>query len=228
MPIAPVLGRPGIGSAVTATNDFVLRDGHGDYWPGGGTIEGTKSRDPFNSDSVYLLRPGTLMGKLTSGGYYAPSILGVTAGAIIATATSVTVSAASAVEIVRRIGSTGTLRFVGPPTAAGTVATFTETYSAVNTTTGVITISGADAALVAGSLVCADDGSYLPVTLVSDGYGILIPTDDSDVSFPRLLVGGKLDVSKIQNFPADASLKTWVRTNLSSASGGKFTFSDQF
>lgn len=226
--ITPTFGRPGIGSALTAQRLNVSRNGTLGFFPGGGTIEGTVSRDPGNASDVLNLRPGLLMGKITSGGFYAPSIIGVLTQAETSTATSVTISPAQAAYLVARIGATGTLRFVGPPTANGTVATFTETYSAVNTTTGVVTVSGLDAALVAGSFVVPNDGSQLPVTFIPDGYSHVVPDTLADIEFPMIPISGVVDVANLINWPTDTSLRAWIRTNLSTASGGKFVFSDQF
>jgi hypothetical protein len=222
--ITPLVGVPGISAARTASYRNVFRAvDHCRFFPGGGTIDGTKARDSGNSDNTSLLRPGLLMGKATTGGKWSNSILGVSTGAIVATATSITVSAAQAAEIVRRVGSTGTLRFVGPPTANGTVATFTETYSAVNTTTGVITISGADADLVAGSFVCANDGTYLPRSFVPDGTGILLPSS-GDVYFPQIPTAGDVDSSQLIDWPSDTSLRQWIVDALNASGYGRFTF----
>jgi hypothetical protein len=197
------------------------------YLPGGKLIDGTNSRDSGHTSYIHVLRAGLLMGKATSGGKYRPSILGVMTGAQVATDTSVTVSAAQATEIVRRVGATGTLRFVGPPTAAGTVATFTETYSAVNTGTGVITCSGLNADLIAGSFVCADDGTYLPLTFIPPGAGVRVTDADgnsTDVPFERMPIGGTVDTGFIVNWPSDTSLRQWIADKLSASNGGKFTF----
>jgi hypothetical protein len=227
--IKPLLGRPQVGAETQVTHRVVSRQGFWTFLANGLIVDGLLTRDPGNSaDSTRTIRPGTLMGKVTASGRYANSVIGVSTGAIIATATEISVSAAAAAEIVRRIGATGTLRFVGPPTAAGTVATFTETYSAVNTSTGAITIAAADAALVAGSLVCANDGSYLPLTVVPDGYGLLIPEDSSHTEWPLVPIAGVIDFPQLLPAVTDASLKTWIRTNLSTVSGGKFTFSDLY
>lgn len=140
--IQQVFGRPGIGTAQVAQRRNLSRNGALDYYPAGGTIEGTKARDPGNSAySTLALRPGLVMGKITSGGFWANSIIGLSNGAITGAATTLSVSAAAATEIVRRIGTTGTFKLTGPPTAAGTVRTRTVTYSAVNTSTGDITIT---------------------------------------------------------------------------------------
>ncbi len=342
--IVPSFGRPGIGSARVAQRRNVSRNGALDYYPAGGTIEGTKARDPGNSAySTRALRAGLLMGKITSSGFYANSVFGLSSGALTGTGTTLTVSAAAAVEIVRRIGTTGTLKLTGPPTAGGTVRTLTVTYSAVNTSTGAITITalgvnevqtvnlvtaatggsvrlivqkpdgtyaltpaaawsatdatllsnlntaldtatgvvggivataiaatdtdlgvvltysgtgyagqswalaqvhtlftsntganvvrtttGVDGRFVTLSLVQPTDGSETIATVIPDGYGFPVPDDDADIEFPMIPVAGTLDVAQIIDYPSDASLKAYVRQSLSTVSGGKWIFSDQF
>lgn len=140
--IVPSFGRPGVGTARTAQRRNVSRDGSFSYFPAGGTIEGTRARDPGHSAvSTRTLRPGLVMGKITSGGFWANSIFGLSSGAITGAGTTLTVSAAAATEIVRRIGTSGTLKITGPATAGGTVRTLTATFAAVNTSTGAITIT---------------------------------------------------------------------------------------
>lgn len=141
--IAPVTGRPGLRSLKTANHRTIfLQSGPLVMLAGGRAINGTKSRDVTN-DLTDRLQPGLVMGKVTSGGLYANSIIGLTQGALTTSGTTLTTSAAIATEIVRRIGATGTFKLTGPPTAAGTVRTVTVTYSSVNTTTGDITITAA-------------------------------------------------------------------------------------
>lgn len=227
---SPIVGSPGVGSTYqTAYRRAFFAPMENSFLAGGKTIDGTYARDPGNS-LITVLRPGLLLGKRTTGGFYAPSIIGVSTGAIIATATSITVSAAEATEIVRRIGATGTLRFVGPPSAAGTVATFTETYSAVNTTTGVITISAADAALIAGSFVCADDGTYLPKSFVPDGYGIQVADSISGSNVyaqeEKIAIAGLVDFAQLLPAATDTSLIAWVKEKLKL--NGPFAFSNDF
>lgn len=226
--ITPNLGRPGVGPARSGQYRFCSRDGNLLFYPGGGTIEGTKSRDPDNADDVLHLRAGLLMGKITTGGYWAPAIIGVTQGAYTSGGTSLTLTAAQAVELVRRIGSSGTFNLIGPASAAGANATTQVTYSAVNTTTGVVTITNIGANRIAGCFVAAEDGSQVPRTVVPDGFGILVPSDSADVPFPMIPVGGMLDTAQIINWPADTTLRTYVRESLSTLAGGKWTFSDQF
>lgn len=226
--IVPNIGRPGIGSSVTAQKNNVSRDGHITYFPGGAVIEGTKTRDPGNTSagSILSIRGGLLMGKITSSGYYANSIIGVTSGAYTSGGLSLTVSAASALELVRRVGSTGTFTLNAAATAAGTLTTDTVTYSAVNTTTGVITISDIGANRIAGGLIGDTDGSQTPLTFIGDQYPLLIPSDSSDVSYPWLPISAIIDTAKIIDYPTDTTLKNFVKNSLSTLQGGKFVFSD--
>ncbi len=226
--IVPRIGRPGIGTAVTAQKGNVSRDGNVTYFPGGGYIEGTKTRDPFNAASIFSIQAGTLMGKITTGGFYAPTIIGVTSGAYTSGGLGLTVSLASSTEIVRRIGASGTFVLKGAATAAGTLTTDTVTFSAVDQATGIITISDIGANRIAGSIITDSDGSGTPITVLGDMYPLLIPTDSSDVNFPWIPISMIVDVDKIQNWPTDATLKTWIKTSMSSLTGGKFVFSDTF
>ena len=134
----------GIGTTQTATPRTVTI-GNELYLPGGKLVDGSKARDPGNTGDITVLRAGMLMGKITSGGKYAPSVLGVLSGAGTEDDTELTVSAAVATEINRRIGSSGTFKLTGPPSAAGTVRTSTVTYSAVDTGTGAITVTALSA-----------------------------------------------------------------------------------
>lgn len=108
--------------------------------PTRGIIDGTNSRDS-GSNPVSLLRAGLLMGKVTTTSKYANAILGLIALPVAGNQTSLTVNPAVATELVRRIGTTGTFTITGPTVTGGTVRSQTATYSAVNTTTGVVTIT---------------------------------------------------------------------------------------
>jgi len=170
------------------------------------------------------------MGRITTGGLYAPSILGVLQGAVSATDTTFSVSVAQAVEIDRRIGQTGTLTLVGPPTAGGTVATFTETFTVVDTTTGAITCSALDADLIAGSFVGHNDGSQIPRTFIDDSFGEKVTDVDGtsiDVQFPLLPLTGIIDSSQILPvWPSDTSLQQWIVDQLNAY--GEYQFDHQF
>lgn len=138
-------GTPGISSQYTADSRVIWAGAEREFKPGMHTINGTLSRDNLNTGNLDFLRAGLLMGKVTATGLYANSILGLT-GTAYASGTTLNVAASTAVEIVRRIGATGTFKVTGPDTASGTCRTVTVTYSAVNQSTGDVTITaiGAD------------------------------------------------------------------------------------
>jgi len=226
--ISSFFQRPGAGQEYTGDYRIVTRDGRCDYFPGGGVIDGTKSRDPGNT-LITCLRPGLLMGKVTASGKWAPSVIGVLQSAYTSGGTSITLTAAQATEVVRRVGSTGTLNLYGSPTASGTVATQTITYSAVNTTTGVLTITDLGANNVAGSLVGATDGSQVPRSFIPDGPGINI--DDvtpADVGFKLIPMRAVIDSTQLLPWPSDtnSSLQTTVRTYLNTY--GQYIFSTNY
>lgn len=222
---------PGIGNTRTATPRKILASLTGlHYLPGGRIIDGSKSRDLDNVGDIDVLTAGLLMGKITSSGKYAPSVIGVTTALYEDDGTTLNVSPAVAAEIARRIGTAGTLKIVGPPASGGVVAEVTCTFSAVNTLTGAITCSDMNAALMAGSFVCANDGSHVPVTLLTEEYGVKVTDIDGasvDVAFSKFAIAAQIDASQIRNYPADSSLKAWIKSKLR-ANGYGFTFDDDF
>jgi hypothetical protein len=130
---------PGVGTDIVAPiRELLLRAPSGeDYFPQGGVIDGSKSRDPDNPTRVDILRAGLAMGKITATNKWAPSILGVTSAALTSVATNIVFgNAAQGTEIVRRIGATGTFKITGPATASGTVRTLTATFSSIGAGTG--------------------------------------------------------------------------------------------
>jgi hypothetical protein len=138
------------GQSITPRNIFTTAQSSQVHLePTFGLIDGTASRDP-GSSSVSLLRAGLLMGIETSNKKYAPSIIGVLSAAVGGSQTSLTVPPAVATELVRRQGGSGTFTLTGPPATGGVVRSFTATYSAVNTSTGVVTISALGTGAVSG------------------------------------------------------------------------------
>ncbi len=220
------------------------------YLPAGKTLNGTVSRDPLNTGDEQYLRAGLLLGKITSGGKYAPSILGVLTIAYDKDSSTgasgvIQVSAATAVEMVRRVSATGTFRILGPPTAAATTATETFAATAINTTTGVISIGGSFLAAdyVVGSFIQPNDGSQTPLGMLGDGDPLKVTDEQEanvDVQLARLLIGGIIDSSQIINWPSDTSLQNWVRATLNGGvvdlnmttaehpARGPFVFDDRF
>lgn len=231
--IAPIVGVPGTGTAVRV--NFLTPFWSGNLgWlnvPNTIYIHGAIARDPGNTGYEDVLRPGVLIGLASSGtysGYYGTSVIGSLTGAVSSGGTSITLSAGEATELVRRVGSTGTILIVGPPSAAGTVATLTQTYSAVNTTTGVVTTNSLGANLIAGSMVSANDGTAVPKFFIAEPQSGMKVTDLSgnSVASPlsRIPAAGEVDYTKLIPAPTDTSLRTYICQALSSLVGGKFIF----
>lgn len=134
---------PGV-NATRTVNPRQLWRGAARFFPGAQqTINGALSRDPGNTGAIFEIRGGTLMGRVTATGLFAPAVIGTVSGTYNG-GTTVTTSAASATELVRRVGASGNLVLTGPATAAGTVRQITVAYSSVNTGTGAITVTAAN------------------------------------------------------------------------------------
>lgn len=219
--LTAISGKPGVQSTFFATPRDIFYGGRKGYMtiPGPVTLDGTLTSNPTNTPYIWHIWAGTLVGRVTTTGKYANSIIGLSSQALGAGGTTLTTDVATATEIVRRVGTSGTLKLAGPPTAAGTVATQTLTYSAVNPGTGAITITAASAASVTGSLIMPTDGSGSIVTLICDEWGIKIVdvtnTNRVDVFDCELYAGGGIiNTGYIVNYPADASLKAWVKAQI--------------
>ena len=209
----------------------LFKSGTPKFHPSFASIDGTKSRDTLNSDNVALLRAGLPLGKITSGGKYAPSILGVT-GVLHDTSvvtTVMTLPAATVTEIQRRIGASGTFKIYGPPTAAGTVATETVTYSAIASAT-TLTITATSADFAAGSLIMPADGSEAHSQFVTDPYGLdVLDVNATAIDHPvRLLSQADINTDTIVFYSSmDASVKTGFKAALRTNNAGSvLTFSD--
>jgi hypothetical protein len=227
--ITQILGRPGVSDERLASYEFVFTGGSVQYLAGGKLIESSKARNSAVTGPYALnLPPGQILGKVTATGRYAPSIIGVSQGAYTSGGLTLTLTPSQATELVRRVGASGTFNLVGPATPGGANNITVVTYSAVNTSTGVVTITNIGANRIAGCLVCPTDGSEIPLTVVPDGIGILLSSDDRIVEFPQVPIGGQVVSTGIQFWPADTTLRTYIRDSLSTFSGGKFVFSDRY
>ena len=227
-------GLPGVRAARSAAHRIVFKQGWMiGFLAGGKCISGGASRDPLNTGDVDVLRAGVLLGKISSVvnslgtvNFYAPSVLGVTTNAEAVGSTAIEAAAAVVTELVRRCGASGTFKLTGPPTASGTVNTETVTYSAASGT--AITCTAITQAKVAGSLIQPTDGSEAPISLVPDGWGVVVTDVDRstnvDVEYPMLPIGGTLISANLVNWPADASTKAWIVGQLNVQGGGKFVF----
>ena len=229
MPVAPfVPGLPGVRAQVSSSQRLIFKGGKvPEFLPLGRLIDGVNSRDPSNSP-VTTLQAGLLMGKITSTGLYAPSIMGTLANAFSSPGVTMTVSAAVATELARRVGNSGTFTLVGPATANGPSQVVTITYSAVNTSTGNITVTDPGVSFVAGSFVGPTDGSQNMLTFIPDGYGISAVDSDGTTNitnqFPLVPVGGVIISANLINWPTDTTLQAFIVGKLNSAAGGKFEF----
>jgi hypothetical protein len=225
-------GKPGVVGNYVSQPREVFYSGieHAQFWAPPVTIDGTNSSNPSNAPYTWLLWAGMPMGRIAATAKYANSILGLSAAAVASGATSITTDVNTAAEIIRRFGASGTFKLTGPPAASGTVAVQVVTFSAVNTTTGVITCTALSTAAVANSLIQPTDGSENIITLLCETNGLQIVdqthTNRVDVFSGRLLAGGgTINTGMILNYPTDPSLKTYVKASLKSTCPG-VTFLD--
>lgn len=207
------------------------------YIAGPVTIDGTKSSNPQNTvagSSMYqcYIFSGTPMGKVTATGKFANSFLGPLSATYTGNTTFLNTDANTALEIVRRIGTNGNLTVCG--NVSGTIATATFAYSAVNTSTGNITVTAdATQTFPSGSLIGDTDGSQVPVTLLADNPDTCKVGDDFGVRYDvfnsRLWAGGGV-VNEAYiwaggSWPTDTVVQNYIissiRTNVPDA---KFRF----
>jgi hypothetical protein len=230
MSINPIVGQPGMQAVKTASQRVVFKSKSGEaYLPGGKLIDGSESGDPGNTGDVRQLRAGLLMGKITTTGLFAPTIVGVTTAAYTSGGTTLTVSAAQATELARLVGQSGTAELVaiGPPSAAGTVAVTDVDHSAIDTATGDITVTSLGVNKIAGTFLAVKDGRQTPITLIPDGWPIRVTDTDGtdvDVDFPLVPIGGVIDSSQLVNWPSDTSLRSWIVSSLNTTGIGHYTF----
>lgn len=234
---------PGVatGNSLVARNIFANLTNR-EWNPSMIQIDGSLSRDT-GSTPVDLLRMGLLMGKITTGGKYRPTAVGVLNGAITATTyTSLTVAAAVATEVARLIAVAAgnvSMQLFGPPSAAGTNAATAFTATAASGTT--ITISSVSLpAYVDKSLIQLVDGSQTPIVPLADEAGIDV-MDSGGTSINQFLarylrgadlIASQLVVGNAAMTDLDASLQTWIKQTLNGAATptsasptrGNFTF----
>lgn len=219
------VGQPGIAAQDTASHRHVFLQQSEKFLAQGRIINGSASRDPGNTGDIGVLRPGLLMGKITATGFYAPAYVGVLQAAYTSGGTEITVSVAQAVELLRLVGASGTAELVaiGPPTANGTLAETDVSHSAIDTATGVLTVTDLGASKVAGTLIAVKDGRQTPLTFIPDwDYGVKVTDQDGDsvavVDFPKFPMWGVIDSSQLLPvWPSDTSIQAEIVTSLGSA-----------
>lgn len=206
-----VLGTTGVRDHRRATHKTIFVSPDWLWLPQNKLIDGSESRDPGNG-TINVLRPGTLMGKRTSNGLYAPSVIGTLNAAYDASAAGTTMTldtAAEAVELARRIGSSGTFKLTGPDTASGTVRTVTVTYSAVNTTTGAVTVTDISEDTSPSASVAETTAGVAAVSGVSDVQTMTLQAGADGGTFK---IKYRNQVTAAQNFNVStADLQTAVR-----------------
>ena len=230
-------GKPGVmpGFLATPREVFAANRSFAQFVAGPVTIDGFNSSNPANAPFTWQLAAGTLMGRLSASGKYANAILGQTTAAYAHTGGSsaaLLTDPATAAEVVRRLGSAGTLKLTGPAAAGGAVATQVVAYSAVNPATGAITITPLTADAVAGSFLQPADGSEAVVTVLCDAWGVKVADQLGatrvDVQGGQLLAaGGTINVASIVNYPADPALRAWVKAAVRGSCPG-VNLSDDF
>lgn len=223
---------PGIGTERTYVKRNVLySDQNVVRLPHVGTVDGSESRDPTNTGYLTTLQPGLLMGKITASDLWVPAIVGLTTAAYTSGGTELTVAAATAVELERLVGQSGSSELVciGAPTATGTVAVTPFVHSAIDTSTGVITVTSLGVNKHSGAYIAVNDGRYTPRGLIDEGYGLKVTDEDANVIDPALqslLVGGFIDTDQVINYPAAANtgLISWLKSNIK----GQYIWKDDF
>ena len=244
---------PGIGSTTTATprSLFLTYDGV-EYLRKNLIIDGTLSRDPDNTGDVDVLRAGIALTHNPTDNKYASTILGTVDSAYTGEV-SLTLTTQCATEVVRRIGSTGTEGFliVGPDTSiddaqyeTANVLAELVTYSAVNVSTGVVTVTALSNNYAVGSWIIGTQALRNSSNVINDGtepllyatlllgeeYGIKV-TDDNDASqdaaFAKPVIAGQVDTNRIVNYPTDRGMQLWLKRELRNDAIG-LSFSDDF
>ena len=220
MSIDPQIGLPGVGADTPQNfpNKILFQDAGSAKLAGTNTLKGASCADPNNTSGYDgFLRSGLPIGPLTAGGL-GVSIIGQMTASSEASATEIVISPAQAVELVRRVGATGTFNLTGAPTAAGVVATEQVTYTAVDTSTGAVTCSAITAAFHVDSWVMPEDGSEAMdyVLYTQDGIRVVDEKWERMDTEASLLATGIVDADKLIFWPTtQTSLATYYKTQLS-------------
>lgn len=222
---------PGVSAVRQATPRIIFKGGNVEEWlPAGKIINAALSADPDNTSATRVLRAGLLMGKITATGLYAPSIMGLTNAAYAAGATTLTVTSQLATEIARRVGASGTLTILGPPSANGVVAIETVTYSAIATST-TLTVTALANSYISGSLIMPTDGSQFPKSFIDADYGVYVLDEfgtEENKPWPKVPIMATVITNNIINYTSDTSIQSWIKGMMSVKGAGKFIFDDEF
>ena len=227
MPITQQNRTPSIGPKITATPNRVLDDIV--CARGGGVIDGSLTRDPSNSTSPEYLLSGMPLGRVTASGKYAPAVIGL-GEAYTSGQTEITTTLASAIELVRRIGSAGTFQYQG--LVGGALVKTAVTYSAVDVGTGIITVTDLAATYAADAWIQPDDGSETLNTIYNgfnEGFPQRVTNEVTDsnvyLSFIPATAAWVLE-SGVTFWPVAGVFRNALRAELNVT--GQFTFRESF
>lgn len=239
----------GAGSVRTSGHNRTFKTTDGKlHLPGGIIFSGGHSRDAGNSNSVQVIRAGSILAPQSASPYrWEKAIIGVLAADHTADDADFTVTEKVGDELERRLNAGYTdIHFVGPPSSNGTVnveaSDTVSSVAAVSNGNRVVTMDGAVTTNYAkGSLIIpatidvdASNDTANFMAILDDGYGFKV-TDDEGDSLTTLEIGdvaisGFLDTSELSarwgHVAAEISLLTWVKAQLNSY--GNWLFDDDF
>lgn len=220
---------PGKGSVYSSEHRIVLKSERNvAYYPGGLIIDGSETRDITNTDDTAVIQAGMIFGR-QSNGMLAPSLIGKTSTEASSSATTVTLTVASAVELARRVGTSGDFIAYFADETTGVAKTEAVRFSAVNTTSGAVTVEAIQNTFPAGTLIAPNDASRLPVCILGDGSGIKVvdqDLDSIDVQLAKPLISGLVDASQLYLWPATNELRYFMKQLINSTCN--FIFDDNF
>lgn len=228
MSLAVHRGTPGVGTTRNASFRRAI-SANAEYLQGGALVQGSKWYDNGNTGSVRTVRAGHIA-KLTSG-KLVPAVLGPTTADYTSGATEITVGVDTALALVQAVGASGTFWLLGgtsAPTTTATVLAVQVTYSAVNTSTGVITITNIGANRPSGSVLTTFQPALLGGTgglthpnvglgIIDKYEGVTVIDEDAnsvDVDLAEYAIGGRVDVDQVINWPANAFIAKVLAYNL--------------
>lgn len=182
-----VNSQPGINAANTNYADYTIvpinvffqRGEFAAFMAAPVAASGANTDQPSNTPFDFVIQPGQMFGLISSGtaaGKYGSSIIGLTQATAAQGATSITIDGPTATEIIRRIGSTGTVTITGPASSVtGTVNVQSVVYTSVSTSAPyTITCSALGNAVLSGALVQPSDGSQVITTMYANQYAFSV------------------------------------------------------
>lgn len=146
-------GLPGVGKSVFATprDIYYTHPVSPEFAPFPVVLDGSKNYNAANAPYTFIAWAGTFIGRETANSLWAPSIIGLTNAALGGGQTTLSTDTGTAAYLNNRVGASGTFNLTGPNvpgSAGGVVRVRLITYSAINLSTGAITITADSMAAV--------------------------------------------------------------------------------